>query len=91
MDLTLTDAVYLQQTSWRKTSSIISFVRVMSFVADRGYSRVQTIMPTVDQGADVIVRYTPNSMPLYTFNSNNQKLKIDWHQQLISRSEKSGD
>ena len=88
MDLTLTDAVVTTDKVGEKLQHY-QLREGYVFVADRGYSRVQTIMPTVDQGADVIVRYTPNSMPLYTFNSNNQKLKIDWHQQLISRSEKN--
>lgn len=63
----------LQQTKLAKKLQHYQLREGYVFVADRGYSRVQTIMPTVDQGADVIVRYTPNSMPLYTFNSNNQK------------------
>lgn len=51
-------------------------------IADRGYNCAKTIMPIVDQGADVIVRYSPNSMPVYTFDESNKKTKIDWQQQL---------
>ena len=52
------------------------------YVADRGYSRTQTIMPVVDQGADVIIRYTPNLMSLYSFDASDKKTKIDWVEQL---------
>lgn len=81
LNLTITDAVLTTDQIGEKLQHY-ELREGYVFVADRGYSRTQTIMPIVDQGADVIIRYTPNSMPLYTFDSSNKKIKVDWQQHL---------
>jgi hypothetical protein len=49
-------------------------------IADRGYSRATTLLPVIDQGADVIVRYNPQNMALY--HQDDRMLKVDWQQTL---------
>lgn len=49
-------------------------------MADRGYSRVPTLLPVIDQGADVIVRYNPQNMALY--HQDDRMLKVDWQHTL---------
>jgi thymidylate kinase len=77
LNLTLTDAVLTTDKVGEKRQHD-QIQEGYVFVADRGYSRAQTIIPVIDQGADVIIRYTPNSMPLYSFDAAGQKVKIDW-------------
>lgn len=50
------------------------------FIADRGYSRAATLLPIIDQGADVIVRYNPQNMALY--HQDDRMLKVDWQHTL---------
>lgn len=49
-------------------------------IADRGYSRATTLLPVIEQGADVIVRYNPQNMVLY--HHDNRMLKVDWQHTL---------
>lgn len=49
-------------------------------IADRGYSRTTTLLPVIDQGADVIVRYNPQNMVLY--HHDERMLKVDWQRTL---------
>ena len=49
-------------------------------IADRGYSRTTTLMPVIDQGADVIVRYNPQNMVLY--HHDERMFKVDWQRTL---------
>lgn len=84
LSLTLTDAV----VSTDKVGEKIQHYQIQEghvLLADRGYCRTTNIIPVVDQGADVIIRYSLNLMPLYHQDERGQMVKINW-QQMLSRS-----
>lgn len=81
LSLTLTDAV----VSTDKVGEKLLHYQIQEghvILADRGYCRATNIIPVVDQGADVIVRYSPNLMPLYHQDEQGQMTKIDWKETL---------
>jgi hypothetical protein len=47
---------------------------------DRGYNQPKTLVPFIDQGGDVVLRYNANGMNLYDFDDVMKK--IDWQDQL---------
>jgi len=49
---------------------------------DRGYNQPKTLVPFIDRGGDVVLRYNPHSMRLYQRNSDSIGAKIDWPQRL---------
>lgn len=58
-------------------------------IADRGYSRTKTILPVVDMGVEIVIRYNPNSMLTYEKIINNDHIEfkqIDWQEKLNQNS-----
>ena len=52
---------------------------------DRGYNQPKTLVPFIDRGGDVVLRYNPHSMNLYadgTGEEDGRLVKIDWYARL---------
>jgi len=47
---------------------------------DRGYNQPKTLVPFIDRGGHIVLRYNPHGMNLYTFEYVIEK--IDWEEQL---------
>ncbi len=47
---------------------------------DRGYNQPKTLVPFIDRGGDVVLRYNAHGMNLYSFDDVMEK--IDWQEQL---------
>lgn len=54
---------------------------------DRGYNQPKTLIPFIDSGGDVILRYNPHGMNL--FSRNEEMKKINWQEELDQLNEKS--
>jgi len=55
---------------------------------DRGYNQPKTLVPFIDRGGDVVLRYNAHSMNLYTFDDVMEK--IDWQKELENLHESAG-
>ena len=53
---------------------------------DRGYNQPKTLVPFIDRGGDVILRYNAHSMNLFTRDEEMEK--IDWQEKLQQLHEK---
>lgn len=49
---------------------------------DRGYNQPKTLVPVIERGGHVVLRYNPHSMNLYERNDDATAVKIDWEQRL---------
>jgi hypothetical protein len=52
---------------------------------DRGYNQPKTLVPFIDRGGDVVLRYNAHSMNLYENGEGDDAgrlVKIDWHTRL---------
>ena len=52
---------------------------------DRGYNQPKTLVPFIDRGGDVVLRYNAHSMSLYENGEGEDAghlVKIDWHTRL---------
>ncbi|MCD2453031.1 transposase [Methylicorpusculum oleiharenae] len=49
---------------------------------DRGYNQPKSLIPFIDRGGDVVLRYNPHSMTLYERNDDPNGVKIAWEQRL---------
>jgi hypothetical protein len=54
---------------------------------DRGYNQPKTLVPFIDRGGEVILRYNAHSMNLFNRNDDEMK-KIDWQEELHHLNEK---
>lgn len=61
-------------------------------LADRGYNQPKTLVPFIDAGKDIVLRYNPHSMNLYTTSDDdeNQMVKVDWAENLRSLDNQPG-
>lgn len=57
---------------------------------DRGYNQPKTLVPFIDRGGDIVLRYNAHGMNLYEEHDNNQLLKVDWHERLQTLDGKQG-
>ena len=55
---------------------------------DRGYNQPKTLVPFIDQGADVVLRYNPQGMSLYTQDERMER--IDWVERLVTLQGQAG-
>ena len=55
---------------------------------DRGYNQPKTLVPFIDQGADVVLRYNPQGMNLYTQDERMER--IDWVERLATLQGQAG-
>ena len=55
---------------------------------DRGYNQPKTLVPFIDRGGDVVLRYNAHSMNLYSFYDVMEK--IDWQKELENLHESAG-
>lgn len=53
---------------------------------DRGYNQPKTLVPFIDDGGEVILRYNPHGMNL--FSRNEEMTKINWQEELFQLDEK---
>jgi len=49
-------------------------------VIDRGYNQPKNLVPFIDQGGDIVLRYNPHGMNLYS--QNDEMVKIAWATEL---------
>lgn len=56
---------------------------------DRGYNQPKTLIPFIDRGGDVILRYNAHGMNLFSRNNEEMK-KIEWQEKLYQLQESSG-
>ncbi|MDZ4099501.1 MAG: transposase [Methylophilaceae bacterium] len=49
---------------------------------DRGYNQPKTLVPFIDRGGHVVLRYNPHSMTLYERGNEQKPVKIDWEQRI---------
>lgn len=49
-------------------------------IIDRGYNQPKSLVPFVDQGGDIVLRYNPHGMTLY--HQNEAMAKVDWVSEL---------
>lgn len=49
---------------------------------DRGYNQPKTLVPFLDRGGEVVLRYNPHSMNLYEENEQGRMVKIDWQSRM---------
>lgn len=45
---------------------------------DRGYNQPKSLVPFLDRGGEVVLRYNPHSMNLHEEDEHGQMVKIDW-------------
>ena len=60
---------------------------------DRGYNPPKTLVPFIDRGGDVVLRYNPHSMNLYedgTGDETGRLVKIDWYTRLHRLGKRPG-
>ena len=57
-------------------------------VMDRGYNQPKSLVPFVDQGSDIVLRYNPHSMNLY--QQNDGMAKLDWVAELKKLNGQAG-
>ncbi len=55
---------------------------------DRGYNQPKTLLPFIDRGGDVVLRYNAHGMNLYRFDDVMEK--IDWRKELEKLHESAG-
>jgi hypothetical protein len=55
---------------------------------DRGYNQPKTLVPFIDRGGEVVLRYNPHSMNLYT--QDEEMEKINWQKILEGLKETAG-
>jgi len=53
---------------------------------DRGYNQPKTLVPFIDRGGEVILRYNPHGMNL--FSRDDEMTKVDWQEALFQLDEK---
>jgi len=49
---------------------------------DRGYNQPRSLVPFIERGGDIVLRYNPHSMNLYMLDEQGTMVKIDWERQL---------
>lgn len=57
---------------------------------DRGYNQPKTLVPFIDRGGDVVLRYNAHSMNLYEFDDEDHRTKVDWESRLQSLNGQPG-
>lgn len=57
-------------------------------IIDRGYNQPKSLLPFVDQGGDIVLRYNPHSMTLY--HQTDGMAKVDWGAELKKRGGQAG-
>jgi len=57
-------------------------------IIDRGYNQPKSLVPFVDQGGDIVLRYNPHGMSLY--HQNEEMTKVDWADELKKLNGQSG-
>jgi Transposase DDE domain len=49
-------------------------------IIDRGYNQPKSLVPFVDRGGEIVLRYNPHGMSLY--HQNDEMTKVDWNAEL---------
>lgn len=57
-------------------------------IIDRGYNQPKSLVPFVDQGGDIVLRYNPHGMSLY--HQNDEMAKVDWGSELKKQGSQAG-
>jgi len=58
-------------------------------IIDRGYNQPKTLVPFIDQGGDIVLRYNPHSMNVFT--QNEEMIKVDWAAELKKLNDQAGE
>lgn len=59
-------------------------------IVDRGYNSPKVLVPFLDSGRELIMRYNPYGMNLYEFDEQKRRQRIQWKTKLQSLGKKSG-
>lgn len=51
---------------------------------DRGYNQPKSLMPFLQRGGEIVLRYNPHSMKLFERNEAGELVKIDWLERMQS-------
>lgn len=57
-------------------------------IIDRGYNQPKSLVPFVDQGGEIVLRYNPHGMSLY--HQNDEMTKVDWNAELKKLNGQTG-
>ena len=57
---------------------------------DRGYNQPKSLVPFIDRGGDIVLRYNAHSMNLYEDDGQGGMMKIDWEKRLQSLGKQAG-
>ncbi|WP_305908278.1 hypothetical protein Q9L42_011415 [Methylomarinum sp. Ch1-1] len=57
---------------------------------DRGYNQPKSLVPFIDRGGDIVLRYNAHSMNLYEDDGQGGMMKIDWEKRLQSLGKQTG-
>jgi hypothetical protein len=57
-------------------------------IIDRGYNQPKSLVPFIDQGGDIVLRYNPHSMNLY--HQNDDMIKVNWGAELKKLNGQAG-
>lgn len=57
-------------------------------IIDRGYNQPKSLVPFVDQGGEIVLRYNPHGMSLY--HQNDEMTKVDWNAELKKLNGQAG-
>ncbi len=59
-------------------------------LVDRGYNSPKSLVPFLDRGGEVVLRYNPHSMNLYEADTEGGWAKIDWEKRLQPLQKQAG-
>ncbi len=57
---------------------------------DRGYNQPKSLVPFIDRGGDIVLRYNAHSMNLYELDEHGKMIKIDWETKLQRLGKQAG-
>jgi len=57
---------------------------------DRGYNQPKSLVPFIDRGGDIVLRYNAHSMNLYEIDEHGKMTKIDWETRLHRLGKQAG-
>jgi hypothetical protein len=57
---------------------------------DRGYNQPKTLVPFINRGGHIVLRYNAHGMSLYAEDENGNRVKINWEVKLLSLKGQEG-
>ena len=57
---------------------------------DRGYNQPKSLVPFIDRGGEVVLRYNAHSMNVFEEDETGRRVKIDWEARLQTLNQQPG-